>query len=57
MPAATPVAASMVARRVLALVQVPPDGLLPNAVLLPEHTKSVPVIADGRGNTVSVPVV
>lgn len=35
------------------LVQVPPVGVLLNVVVIPEHTKAVPVIADGVEVTVN----
>ena len=38
------------------LLQVPPDGVLPSAVVRPMHTLSAPVIADGSGLIVIVAV-
>jgi len=47
MPVTTPVEAPIVALAMLLLVQVPPDGLLDNVVVLPIHNVESPVIADG----------
>jgi hypothetical protein len=48
-----PVEGPIVATVVLLLVHVPtPDGS-DNVVVLPAHTVSVPVIADGKGLTVT----
>jgi hypothetical protein len=38
----------------LLLLQVPPPGVEPNAVVSPTHTLSVPVIVDGIALTVTV---
>ena len=55
-PVTTPVAL-IVATAGLALVQVPPGLELLRAVVDPTHTLSVPVIAAGKGLTVTVAVI
>ena len=44
----------MVATDELLLVQLPPDGALPSAVVLPTHTSATPLIDDGNPFTVTV---
>jgi hypothetical protein len=52
-PATTPDPETTVATMVLPLVQVPPPASV-NDVVVPGQTVIVPVIADGRGFTVTV---
>ncbi len=54
MPFITPVVALTVATAILALVHVPPPGLLANVVVAPSQTEAVPVIAAGNGFTVMI---
>jgi hypothetical protein len=53
-PLTMPVAAPTVAIVVGAAVQVPPVGVLPKVVVRPAHTLSVPVMAVGKGFTVTL---
>ena len=56
-PARKPVAEPIVATLMLLLVQVPPVAGSPNAVVLPTHTRVVPVIVPGNVFTVIVATV
>jgi hypothetical protein len=57
MPPTTPVAEPTVPIAVALLLQVPPDVVQPNVVVLPAHTVETPVMAAGMGLTVKVDVV
>ena len=55
-PVTMPVEEPTVAVPVALLLQVPPAGISPSAVVSPWHTESVPVIADGSALTVTTVV-
>lgn len=54
MPLTTPEEEPIVATAGFKLLQVPPGSVLLSVVVLPLHTFSEPIIADGNGFTVTL---